>query len=1383
LSLSGSLSICQRLGEVVQTLPRSAHEFCFTALHAHLAYSLSQHDYADASDHLPLSKRQEALEALHAMFTVVDAAIGLSDGQASRMLSATLFQSIQMFHDALLTLPHPSGAHLQNSIAMMCERLYTKQYRVRATVAVPDVSQMSADCLLPMTLSYLLLRALETDTASSETGVSGSKDAIQGGKRGDIVRLQAMKQGLCAFDYDDESSDTIKQLLVRCMVHPLFLRHVEGRRFLSFVFVSLGGAADADGNRTNSEMMRMFHAAIKFQLPLAKQSLIAMYADVYVRAWRLCAEPTHAASGVTLSHLHAGPQQLASFESDIIQDLMHSCIHSAHPRTCAALQSLMTSAFHDPQAKKAPRVEEMLQRLYEPILWRALKSANPLVRRHALEVFIDVFPLVNPELNATGNKEKDQAAAASSAFGSNDELLQYQFTSLLTLLTDTDLGIRVLAVGGVCKILSAFWEMIPLAVCKGLVSRLTTELVKDASAGAAAVRVAVFRGLSYLLDNVLSHGYLKVVLPSLEVYLFDSAESVQLAFIDLLLVVKRLKGMKYYDLVDLESIMLALETTTSAKVTHKLLTLVLNSYFPSAKPMSSTLSRCFTLLRSHPRVCARAMLSLHEHTSTVSLEKRREFVASVWEKVVHLVQVQREQIMAAAPATASSSSSGERASKKSRSAAGPSASDAADPCFLTLPAELPLLEVLLASVVELVKNAQVEEEEESGDAEHEQLIRAFSNGGLSLLLSTVGSISASARLSIIHLSALLPSVCSPDLSSISLPHLLSLPLNAPEPEYGPILQCLAAWGRMDEVGREIAVSVKVAGERGVEIMSEKMDKEDRTEIIEKTRASMMRSAPKSAFSKSKSKKSSAASSSHDDEIPSDTMLHPLLALRYLSYLFAHEKTRTMVLAECVVWDSKAEQSADGDEKMQEEEQKSADPETPSPGKVVGWLSEILSTFAMYLLPSVKSFLDGTLESVEETLSPTEAAYQTFLTQAIQASLKIQLHVHARLKLLAQRANQLAVEEAEERARLQQQEEDKRRAAESGDLNDSGLSSTALLPIAPAVIRHLALFPAEFEEMCDFTSYVMMAGELWERVTGKYGRSAEREEEEQAEEKQEMETKGKKSKKAAPVVAKSSASNNSIATPADFLRSHLSFAAQFTTELLTLGYFHPQVTIRHMMAWMEHLRAQKEQDAVFLQEILPTLFKSLYHLTSLACTETTGFGLHSKDLFQGVGNGSSPESKEITWEAWCGYVRSVVGLATSSSELDGFLSTHTMVRSCVSELLRLIHSSGLPKKVQPKVMLVLIETVLDDAKYPQKALLPVEPLESVSTLSPWPLLLLSSLSKSPSSIFLLPSTVSHFASQLAVHQPRNEAALIGRFGTAVAGLADMAENVVKMEKSQ
>lgn len=43
---------------------------------------------------------------------------------------------------------------------------------------------------------------------------------------------------------------------------------------------------------------------------------------------------------------------------------------------------------------KYKHIDSVLVRLYEPILWRALKNANPYVRRNAVIQFTSAFPLV-----------------------------------------------------------------------------------------------------------------------------------------------------------------------------------------------------------------------------------------------------------------------------------------------------------------------------------------------------------------------------------------------------------------------------------------------------------------------------------------------------------------------------------------------------------------------------------------------------------------------------------------------------------------------------------------------------------------------------------------------------------------------------------------------------------------------------------------------------------------------------------------------------------------------------------------------------------------------------------------------------------------------------
>ena len=83
-------------------------------------------------------------------------------------------------------------------------------------------------------------------------------------------------------------------------------------------------------------------------------------------------------------------QALLAFENNCIQDFMGHAVHASNPSLFKSLYRILES-FHT--EKRLPAVENLLLRLYEPILWRSLKAANPIVRRNAASLFVSVFPL------------------------------------------------------------------------------------------------------------------------------------------------------------------------------------------------------------------------------------------------------------------------------------------------------------------------------------------------------------------------------------------------------------------------------------------------------------------------------------------------------------------------------------------------------------------------------------------------------------------------------------------------------------------------------------------------------------------------------------------------------------------------------------------------------------------------------------------------------------------------------------------------------------------------------------------------------------------------------------------------------------------------------
>lgn len=69
---------------------------------------------------------------------------------------------------------------------------------------------------------------------------------------------------------------------------------------------------------------------------------------------------------------------------------MEAAIHASSQPMAAALMRVL-DGFQ--KQKAAPGVDALLLRLYRPILFRALAAANPAVRRNALGLLLEAFPL------------------------------------------------------------------------------------------------------------------------------------------------------------------------------------------------------------------------------------------------------------------------------------------------------------------------------------------------------------------------------------------------------------------------------------------------------------------------------------------------------------------------------------------------------------------------------------------------------------------------------------------------------------------------------------------------------------------------------------------------------------------------------------------------------------------------------------------------------------------------------------------------------------------------------------------------------------------------------------------------------------------------------
>jgi hypothetical protein len=82
-------------------------------------------------------------------------------------------------------------------------------------------------------------------------------------------------------------------------------------------------------------------------------------------------------------------------EHTCIQELIHFAIHARNATVLKQVQAMLKYIVEQKVSDRG--VEEMLERLYGPILWRSLEVANPLVRENALVQFALVFPLVRAD--------------------------------------------------------------------------------------------------------------------------------------------------------------------------------------------------------------------------------------------------------------------------------------------------------------------------------------------------------------------------------------------------------------------------------------------------------------------------------------------------------------------------------------------------------------------------------------------------------------------------------------------------------------------------------------------------------------------------------------------------------------------------------------------------------------------------------------------------------------------------------------------------------------------------------------------------------------------------------------------------------------------------
>ncbi|NXA13902.1 CNDG2 protein, partial [Sapayoa aenigma] len=388
----------------------------------------------------------------------------------------------------------------------------------------------------------------------------------------DIVRVWNLHQALLCFDYDSEESNEVKDLLLQSFMSVKYMKKEEGRRFLSFLF------------SWNVNFIKMIHGTVKNQLQFFPRSLMEHVAEIYFRAWKKV-------SGEFIEVL----------EHNCIQDFMFHGIHllRSSPVHCKVREVL--SYFHK-QSKVRQGVEAMLYRLYQPVLWRALKARNSEVRANAAFLFVDAFPVREPSFDT---EEMDCE-------------IQKQFEELFNLLEDPHPVVRSTGILGVTQITSRYWEMIPSTILADLLQKIIGDLSCDITS--ADVRCSVFKCLPIILDNKLSHPLLEQLLPATKHSLHDSSEKVRVAFVDMLLKIKATKAAKFWNVCPMEHLLARLEVD-SRPVSRRIVNLLFNSFLPITQPEDVWCERCVALIQMNPAAARKFYQYAHECTAPTNIAK------------------------------------------------------------------------------------------------------------------------------------------------------------------------------------------------------------------------------------------------------------------------------------------------------------------------------------------------------------------------------------------------------------------------------------------------------------------------------------------------------------------------------------------------------------------------------------------------------------------------------------------------------------------------------------------------------------------------------------------------------------------------------------------
>lgn len=253
------------------------------------------------------SEKQKLLQGLETLAHVVLLCIS----HPKKAFSASdLLPCARALHDNLILFESEEDSALLSEIASLCEEWWKESFPGR-------------EALISQYLPFLLSKSLTLK------------------RKVDVHRVYVLREAFCLFDFEDDSIEDLKFLLVRCVITPLYLKTEDGRRFIAFTF--------GLSNQLVKEMLAM----IRSQIPFGRKSMLEAYGDILFRAWKA-----------------VGPDPKDEIEHRFLQGLIEGAIHASSGAFAASIRRVLGGFISQ---RTTEGVEKLLFSLAEPVIFRSLQ--------------------------------------------------------------------------------------------------------------------------------------------------------------------------------------------------------------------------------------------------------------------------------------------------------------------------------------------------------------------------------------------------------------------------------------------------------------------------------------------------------------------------------------------------------------------------------------------------------------------------------------------------------------------------------------------------------------------------------------------------------------------------------------------------------------------------------------------------------------------------------------------------------------------------------------------------------------------------------------------------------------------------------------------------